>query len=166
MQGNAGRLRSDHPGRNELNSDQDALDEILNLQNYRLAYWRTADQELGYRRFFDINSLIGVRVERPHVFMATHTRILEWLRTGVLDGVRVDHPDGLRDPQQYFARLRAAAPDAWILAEKILQPSEVLRANWPIDGTTGYDFLNVCNGVLVHGEGLERDRQDLSGIYR
>ncbi len=147
---------------NELNSDQDALDEILNLQNYRLAYWRTADQELGYRRFFDINTLIGVRVERPHVFVATHARVLEWLRTGVLDGVRVDHPDGLRDPQQYFARLRAAAPDAWILAEKILQPSEVLRANWPIDGTTGYDFLNVCNGVLVHGEGLG----EIDKIYR
>ena len=93
---------------NEINSDHDALDAILNLQNYRLAYWRTADQELGYRRFFDINTLIGVRVERPHVFIATHARILEWLRTGVLDGVRVDHPDGLRDPQQYFARLRTA----------------------------------------------------------
>jgi (1->4)-alpha-D-glucan 1-alpha-D-glucosylmutase len=164
------RFRSETPGAseainravNELNSYQDALDEILNLQNYRLAYWRTADQELGYRRFFDINTLVGVRVERPHVFVATHTRILEWLRTGVLDGVRVDHPDGLRDPQQYFARLRAAAPDAWILAEKILQPSEALRANWQIDGTTGYDFLNVCNGVMVHGEGLG----EIDKIYR
>ncbi len=146
----------------ELNSDHDTLDAILNLQNFRLAYWRTADQELGYRRFFDINSLIGVRAERPHVFMATHSRILEWLRTGVLDGVRVDHPDGLRDPQQYLARLRAAAPDAWIVAEKILQPSEVLRANWPIDGTTGYDFLNVCNELLVNGEGLE----EIGKIYR
>ena len=146
----------------ELNSDHDTLDAILNLQHFRLAYWRTADQELGYRRFFDINSLIGVRAERPHVFMATHSRILEWLRTGVLDGVRVDHPDGLRDPQQYLARLRAAAPDAWIVAEKILQPSEVLRANWPIDGTTGYDFLNVCNELLVNGEGLK----EIGKIYR
>jgi (1->4)-alpha-D-glucan 1-alpha-D-glucosylmutase len=146
----------------ELNGAPDALDAILNLQNYRLAYWRTADQELGYRRFFDINSLVGVRVERLHVFMATHARILDWLRAGVLDGVRVDHPDGLRDPQQYFARLRAAAPNAWILAEKILQPSEVLRANWPIDGTTGYDFLNVCNGLLVDGDGLE----EIDKIYR
>lgn len=139
----------------ELNRNHDAMDEILNLQNYRLAYWRTADQELGYRRFFDINTLIGMRMERQHVFNATHARILKWLHTGVLDGVRVDHPDGLREPQQYFARLRGAAPDAWILAEKILQPSEVLRANWPIDGTTGYDFLNVCNGLLVNPEGLE-----------
>ena len=146
----------------DLNRDIDALDAIFDLQHYRLAYWRTADQELGYRRFFDINSLIGLRVERPHVFQATHTRILAWLRTGVIDGVRVDHPDGLRDPQQYFARLRSAAPDAWILAEKILQPSEVLRANWPIDGTTGYDFLNVCNGILVNGEGLA----EVDTIYR
>ncbi len=146
----------------ELNHDDDALDAILNLQNYRLAYWRTADQELGYRRFFDINTLVGLRVERPHVFNATHARILEWLRTGILDGVRADHPDGLRDPQQYLARLRTAAPDAWILAEKILQPAESLRENWPIDGTTGYDFLNVCNGLLVHGEGLE----EIGKIYR
>ena len=145
----------------ELNRDHDALDEILNQQNYRLAYWRTADQELGYRRFFDINTLIGMRMERQHVFNATHARISKWLHVGVLDGVRVDHPDGLREPQQYFARLRGAAPDAWILAEKILQPSEVLRANWPIDGTTGYDFLNVCNGLLVNGEGLE----ELGRIY-
>jgi len=146
----------------ELNRNQDALDAILNLQNYRLAYWRTADQELGYRRFFDINSLIGVRVERLHVFHATHVRVLEWLRSGVLDGVRADHPDGLRDPKQYFERLRAAAPESWILAEKILQPNEALRASWPIAGTTGYDFLNMCNGMLIYGEGLS----EIAEIYR
>jgi (1->4)-alpha-D-glucan 1-alpha-D-glucosylmutase len=146
---------------NELNKDHDALDSILNLQNYRLAYWRTADQDLGYRRFFDINTLIGLRVERPHVFNATHSRILEWLRNGALDGVRVDHPDGLRDPEQYFERLRASAPNAWILAEKILQPSEALRTSWPIAGTTGYDFLNMCNGLLMYGEGLN----ELTEIY-
>ncbi|MGB0063963.1 MAG: malto-oligosyltrehalose synthase [Terracidiphilus sp.] len=147
---------------NDLNKDHDAVDAILNLQHYRLAYWRTADQELGYRRFFDINTLVGMRMERPHVFLATHARILDWLRTGVIDGVRADHPDGMRDPQQYFARLRSAAPDALIFAEKILQPSESLRANWPIDGTTGYDFLNICNGILVHPEGLA----EIDRIYR
>ncbi len=146
----------------ELNNNLDALDEFLNLQSYRLAYWRTADQELGYRRFFDINSLIGLRVERPHVFDATHRRILEWLQTGVIDGVRVDHPDGLRDPQQYFVRLREHAPDAWIVAEKILEPSESLRSTWPVEGTTGYDFLNVCNSVFTHGDGLK----ELTEIYR
>jgi (1->4)-alpha-D-glucan 1-alpha-D-glucosylmutase len=139
---------------NDLNANIDALDSLLNVQNYRLAYWRTADQELGYRRFFDVNTLIGVRIERPRVFNATHFRIIEWLRNGTLDGVRVDHPDGLRDPAQYFERLRASSLEAWIVAEKILQPSELLRANWPIDGTTGYDFLNACNGLFINPEGL------------
>lgn len=146
----------------DLNSDPDALDEVLNLQHYRLAYWRTADQELGYRRFFDVNTLIGVRVEREHVFAATHQRLLEWLRDGVLDGVRVDHPDGLRDPLQYFTRLRQRAPGAWIIGEKILEPGEFLRDNWPVEGTTGYDFLNVCNSWLIYPEGLE----ELTRIYR
>jgi len=138
----------------EINRNVDALDTLLNLQSYRLAYWRTADQELGYRRFFDINTLIGLRVERARVFNATHFRVLHWLRNGDLDGVRVDHPDGLRDPEQYFEWLRSNAPQAWILAEKILQPNESLRRNWPIAGTTGYDFLNLCNQMLVNGEGL------------
>ena len=144
-----------------INNDIDALDELLNQQNYRLAYWRTADQELGYRRFFDVNSLVGLRVERPHVFDATHHRILEWLQSGVLDGIRIDHPDGLRDPQQYFMRLRANAPDAWVIGEKILEPGEFQRETWPIDGTSGYDFLNVCNNLLVNGEGL----REFSAIY-
>ena len=146
----------------ELNDDPDALDEVLGLQNYRLAYWRTADQELGYRRFFDVNTLIGLRVERPEVFDATHCRVLEWLRNGVLDGLRVDHPDGLRDPQQYFERLRGQSPDTWIVAEKILQPGESLRKDWPIEGTTGYDFLNICNGLLMHPDGL----RELTDVYR
>lgn len=145
----------------ELNRNHDALDEFLNLQHYRLAYWRTADQDLGYRRFFDVNTLIGLRVERFHVFDATHRRILEWIESGILDGVRVDHPDGLRDPQQYFERLRNRAPDAWIIGEKILEPEETLRETWPIEGTTGYDFLNVCNRLLVQDEGL----QELTNIY-
>jgi (1->4)-alpha-D-glucan 1-alpha-D-glucosylmutase len=141
-------------GVDELNHEMDALDEVLNQQSYRLAYWRTADQELGYRRFFDVNTLIGLRMEREHVFEATHCRILQWLENGVLDGVRVDHPDGLRDPQQYFERLRKRAPEAWIVGEKILEPGEFLRDSWPIQGTSGYDFMNVCNRFLVHGEGL------------
>ncbi|MGA7245116.1 MAG: malto-oligosyltrehalose synthase, partial [Terracidiphilus sp.] len=146
----------------ELNADHDALDELLNLQHYRLAYWRTADQELGYRRFFDINNLVALRVERPHVFDATHRRILDWLREGVIDGVRVDHPDGLRDPLQYFTRLRQRSPDAWIIGEKILEPGEFLRANWPIEGTSGYDFLNVSNDWLMRPDGL----RELTQIYK
>jgi (1->4)-alpha-D-glucan 1-alpha-D-glucosylmutase len=146
----------------ELNRNHDALDDLLNLQHYRLAYWRTADQELGYRRFFDVNTLIGLRVERPHVFDATHNRILEWLNNGVLDGVRIDHPDGLRDPRQYFERLRNRAPEAWIIAEKILEPGEFLRESWPIEGTSGYDFMNMCNNLLVHDEGMK----EITAIYR
>src|SRR5579862_684605 len=145
----------------ELNANLDALDDFLNQQNYRLAYWKTADQQLGYRRFFDVNTLIGLRVEREHVFEETHALVLDWLRRGVLDGVRVDHPDGLRDPLEYFRRLREQAPDAWIVGEKILEPGEFLREEWPIEGTTGYDFLNTVNGVLVHSEGVA----ELRSIY-
>ena len=146
----------------ELNVDYDALDQLLNQQQYRLAYWRMADHELGYRRFFDVNTLIGLRTERAHVFETTHRKTLEWLANGVLDGVRVDHPDGLRDPEQYFKRLRSRAPDAWIVGEKILEPGEFLRERWPIDGTSGYDFLNVCNSLLAYGNGLK----ELTDVYR
>jgi (1->4)-alpha-D-glucan 1-alpha-D-glucosylmutase len=140
----------------EVNSSVDALDEFLSQQYYRLAYWRTADQQLGYRRFFDVNTLIGMRVEREFVFDETHALILKWLKQGLLDGVRVDHPDGLRDPKQYFERLRERAPEAWIVGEKILEPGEWLREDWPIEGTSGYDFLNIAMGVLVNREGLKK----------
>ena len=145
----------------ELNGNLDALDDFLNQQNYRLAYWKTADQQLSYRRFFDVNTLIGLRIEREHVFEETHALILDWLRRGVLDGVRVDHPDGLRDPLQYFKRLREQAPDAWIVGEKILEPGEFLRKSWPIQGTSGYDFLNVAAGVMVAPEGI----MELTSVY-
>src|SRR5271170_8075739 len=145
----------------ELNENLDALDDFLNQQNYRLAYWKTADQQLSYRRFFDVNTLIGLRVEREYVFEETHALVLDWLRRGVLDGVRIDHPDGLRDPLAYFRRLREHAPDAWIVGEKILEPGEFLRDNWPIEGTTGYDFLNIALGVLVCPQGMA----ELDAIY-
>jgi (1->4)-alpha-D-glucan 1-alpha-D-glucosylmutase len=140
----------------ELNGGIDDLDAFLEQQHFRLAYWKTADQQLGYRRFFDVNTLIGLRIEREYVFEETHALILKWLDDGVLDGVRVDHPDGLRDPLQYFQRLRKRAPDAWIIGEKILEPGEWLRSSWPIEGTTGYDFLNTALGVLVKPDGLDR----------
>ena len=145
----------------ELNANWDALDDFLNQQHFRLAFWKTADQQLGYRRFFDVNTLIGLRMEREHVFEETHALLVEWLRRGVLDGVRVDHPDGLRDPLQYFQRLREHVPDGWIIGEKILEPGEFLREEWPIEGTSGYDFMNTVGGVLVSREGVEQ----LRGIY-
>ncbi|GAC1355510.1 MAG: malto-oligosyltrehalose synthase [Acidobacteriaceae bacterium] len=145
----------------EINANLDALDDLLNQQYYRLAYWKTADQQLGYRRFFDVNTLIGLRMEREHVFEETHALLIDWLRRGVLDGVRVDHPDGLRDPLEYFHRLREHVPDGWIIGEKILEPGEYLRESWPIDGTSGYDFLNVASGVLVNQPGMA----ELTKVY-
>lgn len=143
----------------EINGNLDALDGFLQKQNYRLANWRAADQDLGYRRFFDVNSLIGIRVEDARVFLSTHDLVLRWLRSGVLDGVRVDHCDGLQNPQQYFERLRDEAPDAWIVAEKILARNETLPEEWPIAGTTGYDFANLVNGLLVSPSGLDELNQ-------
>lgn len=137
----------------EFNQNYDQLDSLLEEQNYRLAFWRTAGRELGYRRFFDVNSLVGLRIENEIVFDDTHRLILNWLHTGVLDGVRVDHPDGLRDPARYFRRVTEAAPQAWIVAEKILAPTEKLREDWAIAGTTGYDFLQHVNALFVDPKG-------------
>ena len=141
----------------ETNADPDRLDLLLSRQNYRPAFWRTAGRELDYRRFFDVHSLAGLRAEDERVFADTHALVLDLVRRGVLDGLRIDHPDGLLDPEQYFRRLRTAcdtaAPDAWIVIEKILEPGERLPESWPVDGTTGYDFLNLAGGLFVDPEG-------------
>ena len=137
----------------EVNASVDLLDALLERQNFRLAHWRAAARDLGYRRFFDINGLVGLRIEHEHVFQDTHRLVLAWLMDGTLDGLRIDHPDGLRDPEAYFDRLRDAGPGAWITVEKILQPGEALRDSWPVDGTTGYDFLNRVSGLFVDPEG-------------
>jgi (1->4)-alpha-D-glucan 1-alpha-D-glucosylmutase len=143
-------------------ADPDALHRLLERQHYRLAYWRTAGQEVDYRRFFDISSLAGLRVEDEEVFLATHALVLRWLAAGVLDGVRVDHPDGLRDPGQYLERLREAAPGAWIVAEKILAAEEGLPPDWPVAGTTGYEFANRLAQLYVDPAG----EPELTGFYR
>jgi (1->4)-alpha-D-glucan 1-alpha-D-glucosylmutase len=136
-----------------INSSPDALDAVFERQNYRLAFWRAAARDLGYRRFFDINTLVGLRVEDERVFEDTHSVILTWLAEGVIDGVRIDHPDGLLDPADYFRRLREARPAAWILAEKILMRGERFRELWGIAGTTGYDFTNRVTGLFVDPDG-------------
>jgi (1->4)-alpha-D-glucan 1-alpha-D-glucosylmutase len=146
----------------ELNADPDRLHELLEQQNYRVAYWRMAARDLGYRRFFDINSLVGLRIENERVFYATHQLVMRWVAEGRVTGLRVDHPDGLRDPLQYFQRLRAACPDSWIVAEKILLGSEKLRESWPVEGTSGYDFLNVAGRLFVDPAG----EQPLTDFYR
>jgi len=130
-----------------------ALAEVLDAQHYRLAFWRTGAEEINYRRFFDIATLVSVRVERPEVFAAGHAKLLELVARGPVDGLRIDHPDGLRDPRGYFLRLRQRAPNLWLIVEKILAPGERLRADWPVDGTTGYDFLQRVGGLFIDGEG-------------
>ena len=132
------------------NQDPDLLDAIISRQHYRLAHWRIASRELGYRRFFNIDTLIGMRAEREEVFRDMHARVLEWLDEGVLGGVRVDHIDGLYDPLGYLERLRAACPRAWILVEKILEPGETLPEEWPIEGTTGYEFNHFAGALFVN----------------
>ncbi|MGF1597920.1 MAG: malto-oligosyltrehalose synthase [Acidimicrobiales bacterium] len=132
-----------------VNADPDRLHDVLEAQAYRLAHWRTASEELGYRRFFDIDTLIGLRVEDPVVFDDVHRLVIDHHRRGLVDGVRVDHPDGLRRPGDYLQRLRQALPEAWIVIEKILGPDEALRPAWPVDGTTGYEYLNLLTRLFV-----------------
>ncbi|MEU1888033.1 malto-oligosyltrehalose synthase [Micromonospora rifamycinica] len=123
---------------------------VHDRQHYELVSWRRGDAELTYRRFFAVSDLAGLRVEDPAVFDATHAEVLRWVAAGEVDGIRVDHPDGLRDPAGYLARLRAAAPHAWLVVEKILEYGEELP-DWPVQGTTGYDALAAVCGLFVDG---------------
>jgi (1->4)-alpha-D-glucan 1-alpha-D-glucosylmutase len=132
-----------------VGADRGRLLSLLFEQHHRPVHWRRANTDLNYRRFFDITTLGGVRVEDPQVFRDAHRRALELVAEGLVDGLRIDHPDGLRDPAGYFQRLRAAAPDAWIVVEKIVEPGERPRATWPIDGTVGYEFANLVLGLFV-----------------
>lgn len=138
------------------------LPELLDAQWYRLAWWRLARTELNYRRFFTISDLIGVRVEHPDVFEATHAKILELLHEGVVEGLRIDHPDGLADPGTYLQRLHEATGGRWTVVEKILADGEHLPAAWPVAGTTGYDALRHLDGVLTDPAGAG----ELLGQYR
>ncbi|MFF5444095.1 malto-oligosyltrehalose synthase [Streptomyces sp. NPDC012888] len=139
------------------------LPELLAAQWYRPAHWRQARTSLNYRRFFTISDLIGVRVEEPEVFAATHEKVLELVRDGVVEGLRIDHVDGLADPAEYLRRLRAAAgEDCWVVVEKILGRHEVLPADWPVAGTTGYDALYWLDGLFVDPAGADR----LAARYR
>ena len=137
------------------------LEELLDRQHYRPAYWRLGRDEGNYRRFFDVDGLIGVRVEDPDVFESTHRFILELAEDDRIAGLRVDHVDGLADPGAYVARLRAALADhaasrAVVVIEKILARGETVRRRWPVDGTTGYEFADVAGGLLVDPAGAAR----------
>jgi (1->4)-alpha-D-glucan 1-alpha-D-glucosylmutase len=129
------------------------LEEMVERQWYRLAWWRVADEELNYRRFFDVGSLAAVRTELPEVFRATHALLLRLVTEGRLSGLRIDHPDGLADPREYLRRLAAATGEAWVVVEKILEAEEELPADWPCAGTTGYDALERICGLFVDPAG-------------
>ncbi len=155
-------------------SSFDALHGLLERQAWRLAYWRVASDEINYRRFFDINDLAGLRVESEAVFDATHRRVLEMVAQGKVDGLRIDHPDGLYDPAGYFRRLQdrvaaqcgGSADDRrraiYLLAEKITASHEHLPRSWAVHGTTGYRFANVVNGLFVDA----RARSRIERVYR
>lgn len=145
----------------ELNGNPNALDSVLQQQHYRLTYWRHGDSQLNYRRFFNIATLAGIRVEDPVVFDAVHECVLRWWREGLLDGLRIDHIDGLRDPAGYLRRLRDAAPGVWLVVEKILETHEALPEDWPVDGTSGYDFLNRVSSLFIDPAG----EAPLTGFY-
>ncbi len=129
------------------------LAEMVDRQHYRLAHWRVADEELNYRRFFDVDTLAAIRVEDPEVFDATHRVLLDLIADGSLDGLRIDHPDGLADPLGYVRRLHERTGGAWVVVEKILEGSETLPDEWPVAGTTGYDALLRVGGLFVDPAG-------------
>jgi (1->4)-alpha-D-glucan 1-alpha-D-glucosylmutase len=139
-----------------INKSTNELHDLIDAQHYRLAHWRVAPYEVNYRRFFDIDGLVGVRVEDPEVYRITHTFILEVASDPRVGGVRVDHIDGLADPESYLERLRADLPQHCnILVEKVLSRGEELRPGWKADGTTGYEFADLVFALLTDPDGVE-----------
>ncbi len=133
-----------------INGDWRALDALIAAQNWRVAFFRVAEDEINYRRFFNINDLAGLRMELGPVFRHAHARVFAMLEAGDIEGLRIDHIDGLFDPKAYLVALREhAARPFWLVVEKILAPHEALRPDWPVEGTTGYDFVNWLLGVLI-----------------
>lgn len=154
-------------GRQGYPESFNALHRLLEAQAYRPAYWRVASSDINYRRFFDINNLAGLRVEIPEIFERTHDLIIRLVNEGRVHGLRIDHIDGLADPEGYTRALqRKVGPGFYVVVEKILEPGEKLRA-WPVAGTTGYDALNLIDGVLVNdetGDIFERIYREASGV--
>jgi (1->4)-alpha-D-glucan 1-alpha-D-glucosylmutase len=147
-----------------INGSVDALDALLDLQWYRLAYWRIASEKINYRRFFDVTDLVGLRVENPEVFEARNRRTLELIAEGKVTGLRIDHIDGLFDPIGHMRKLQLRLGESkfYIVLEKILARGEELPPAFPVDGTTGYDFLDKVNALFVDPAGLAQ----LDEFYR
>ncbi|MBV9923665.1 MAG: malto-oligosyltrehalose synthase, partial [Acidobacteria bacterium] len=168
-----------HDALARLNGEQgrpesfDALEELVSRQAYRLSFWRVAADEINYRRFFDVNELAAVRVEERPVFTAVHEVILRLVRQGLVTGLRIDHVDGLLDPYKYLKDLqreaegrRNEARPFYVVVEKILGHDELLRREWPVQGTTGYEFVNLLNGLFVdaaNGQALRELYADFTG---
>jgi len=156
----------------KINGDVDRLDALLDAQWYRLAYWRIASEKINYRRFFDVTDLVGVRVENPEVFEARNRRTLELIAEGKVTGLRIDHIDGLYDPIGHMKKLQSRLAGGqqstsgdepfYIVVEKILTDDEQLPREFPVSGTTGYDFLSTLNNLFVDGAGLAK----LDEFYR
>jgi len=153
-------------------SSFDLLEKLLDKQPYRLSFWRVAADEINYRRFFDVNELATIRVEKPKVFAAVHQLVFRLIREGAVTGLRIDHIDGLRDPERYLEQLRRGcrkvlrspggrngSGSCFVVIEKVLESGERLNPRWATHGTTGYDFLNLLNGVFVDGNNEHTFRQ-------
>ncbi|MFI5086294.1 MAG: malto-oligosyltrehalose synthase [Actinomycetales bacterium] len=143
------------PGTGPADRADNSPQAVHDRQHYRLAPWQVEASGLNYRRFFAVSTLAGIRVEDPEVFDESHAEILRWVRAGWVDGLRIDHPDGLKDPAGYLRRLSEATGGIYVLVEKILEPGENLPADWACAGTTGYDSLGVVDRALVHPAGAE-----------
>jgi (1->4)-alpha-D-glucan 1-alpha-D-glucosylmutase len=140
------------------------LDNLLSEQLFRLSFWKVATEEINYRRFFNINQLLSVRVEDEDVFRRTQSLIFALIGSGHFTGLRIDHIDGLYDPKRYLARLRGRYPELYLVVEKILELREELRPDWPVQGTTGYDFLNHVNGLFCRKDHARRFARLYSGF--
>lgn len=159
-----------NPPGGSLPEAYDPLHSLLEMQHYRLCYWKVATEEINYRRFFDINHLGAVRMEIPEVFQRTHALLFRLIREGKVQGLRIDHPDGLYDPVGYFQKLREGCrlsmieggyppDDFYIVVEKILEHEERIPSDWQVDGTTGYHFLNSSNRLYTRPKSLDTFRQ-------
>jgi (1->4)-alpha-D-glucan 1-alpha-D-glucosylmutase len=144
-------------GLTKLNKNPERLTELLDKQVYRLEFWKVTDKQINYRRFFTINELLCLRMDREEVFQAYHQTVLEFVKKGYCQGLRIDHIDGLLDPVTYLNRLRqAAGPDCYLTIEKILEMGEELPETWPVQGTTGYFFLAVINQLFTRHSAAEK----------
>lgn len=133
----------------EYNRSEFLMTSLHNAQFYQLVFWQTSLNHISYRRFFHLNHLIGLRIEDPRVFAEVHKLAIKWFKSGLFNGIRVDHIDGLRNPAHYLQRLHKAFPKTWTIVEKILSSGEILPCDWPVAGTTGYEFLNEVSNVLI-----------------